>query len=1023
MGNEVSSHKKKGQKGKVQNGGLNGHAVNVSDSDLTQTEPNEVTTTQSSTTAPPSTETCQTDGGVPQHSNDIVVQDKFITDCDTYADFEVIQMPEQATKEQQTVTGPQDDSENLVVETENPTSPVDITKENEDNVEQEIVHNEVDVLKKQEAETVTPVEAEWTISSADKNIEDLENTIPTIPAEESGVNGEATPSDQDNTEDATKWESDDGSPDFDVIPMAEEESEQLSHSSEDVKHIVAVEEETTETPSEPQPHSEDRPKDEAEPATETVIDEAEPATKSVTKTCSASAEESVVTHDGPTETQSEPEPTSEDELNTVADAATEIVMVVEETVSVVEETCSAVAEDSAVTQDSKTQEESEPQPTSEETETKEEAEAVTEIVTAVEKIVSAVEKICSAEGSVITQDSPTEEQSDPQPTMEEAETKEESQLATEIVTAVEDIVSAVEEICSVVAESSAATQDSPTEEQSASQPTSETEIKEAELATETLIAVEICSAVAEESAEQSNLEPTGDKTETKEEAEVVTEIVTAVEEIVNAVEEICSVVEEDTAVTQDSTTEEQSDPQPTTEGSETKEESELATDIVTAVEEIVSAVEEICSVVAEASAVTQDSPTEEQSVSQPTIEETETKEDELATETVTAVEEIVTAVEEICSVVADESVTTQDSSTEEQSDPRPTKEGTETKEEAELATEIVTAVEEIVTAVEEICSVVAEASAVTQDSPTEEQSVSQPTIEETETREEAQPASEIVTAVEEIVTAVEEICSVFAEESAEQSNPEPSSDETETKEEAEIVTEIAKAVEEIVTAVEEICSVVADETAATQDGSMEDISETEHHPELPSDDTDTPPTPQPESTAESVNPPQELNSTLKEGDEGTGENAEFQPEVETPTDVTELQTAEVEVPEPQAVLDVPPQVEALPSVSEESCVIDESLIEPCLEPVAVISDGEVSCEDPVQEASVITVHKKAQLTRGLSTDEYTQLLFNLQGACANILGDLSDFGIQSMNVNIASGDNVKLLIEFTLCPNEEAKGE
>ncbi|XP_063065346.1 breast carcinoma-amplified sequence 1 isoform X3 [Engraulis encrasicolus] len=71
MGNEVSSHKKKGQKGKVQNGGLNGHAVNVSDSDLTQTEPNEVTTTQSSTTAPPSTETCQTDGGVPQHSNDI----------------------------------------------------------------------------------------------------------------------------------------------------------------------------------------------------------------------------------------------------------------------------------------------------------------------------------------------------------------------------------------------------------------------------------------------------------------------------------------------------------------------------------------------------------------------------------------------------------------------------------------------------------------------------------------------------------------------------------------------------------------------------------------------------------------------------------------------------------------------------------------------------------------------------------------------------------------------------------------
>lgn len=71
MGNEVSSQKKKGQKGKVQNGGLNGHAVNVSDSDLTQTEPNGVTITQSSTTAPPSTETCQTDGGVPQHSNDI----------------------------------------------------------------------------------------------------------------------------------------------------------------------------------------------------------------------------------------------------------------------------------------------------------------------------------------------------------------------------------------------------------------------------------------------------------------------------------------------------------------------------------------------------------------------------------------------------------------------------------------------------------------------------------------------------------------------------------------------------------------------------------------------------------------------------------------------------------------------------------------------------------------------------------------------------------------------------------------
>jgi len=217
---------------------------------------------------------------------------------------------------------------------------------------------------------------------------------------------------------------------------------------------------------------------------------------------------------------------------------------------------------------------------------------------------------------------------------------------------------------------------------------------------------------------------------------------------------------------------------------------------------------------------------------------------------------------------------------------------------------------------------------------------------------------------------------VVAEESAEQSNPEPTSEEPEPKVEAEPTTEIVTAVEEIVTAVKEICSVVAEETEATQDDSMEDISKKEHHPELP----------------------------------------EIQPDVETPTDVTELQTAEVEVTEPQAVSDVPPQVEALPSVCEESCVIDESCIEPCIEPV-------VDSSTP-SEAPGITVNKKSQLTRGLSSDEYTQLLFNLQGAFTNILGDLSAFCIQSMNVNVASGDsNVKLMIDFTLCANEEAKGE
>ncbi|XP_062397039.1 breast carcinoma-amplified sequence 1 isoform X3 [Sardina pilchardus] len=42
MGNEVSSHKKKGRKGKVQNGDLNGHAVDVSSNDPTET----VTTTE-----------------------------------------------------------------------------------------------------------------------------------------------------------------------------------------------------------------------------------------------------------------------------------------------------------------------------------------------------------------------------------------------------------------------------------------------------------------------------------------------------------------------------------------------------------------------------------------------------------------------------------------------------------------------------------------------------------------------------------------------------------------------------------------------------------------------------------------------------------------------------------------------------------------------------------------------------------------------------------------------------------------
>ncbi|KAG5282679.1 hypothetical protein AALO_G00058670 [Alosa alosa] len=42
MGNEMSSHKKKGRKGKVQNGDLNGHAVNASSDDMTET----VTTTE-----------------------------------------------------------------------------------------------------------------------------------------------------------------------------------------------------------------------------------------------------------------------------------------------------------------------------------------------------------------------------------------------------------------------------------------------------------------------------------------------------------------------------------------------------------------------------------------------------------------------------------------------------------------------------------------------------------------------------------------------------------------------------------------------------------------------------------------------------------------------------------------------------------------------------------------------------------------------------------------------------------------
>ncbi|XP_076132663.1 breast carcinoma-amplified sequence 1 isoform X2 [Alosa pseudoharengus] len=42
MGNEMSSHKKKGPKGKVQNGDLNGHAVNASSDDMTET----VTTTE-----------------------------------------------------------------------------------------------------------------------------------------------------------------------------------------------------------------------------------------------------------------------------------------------------------------------------------------------------------------------------------------------------------------------------------------------------------------------------------------------------------------------------------------------------------------------------------------------------------------------------------------------------------------------------------------------------------------------------------------------------------------------------------------------------------------------------------------------------------------------------------------------------------------------------------------------------------------------------------------------------------------
>ncbi|KAL2103844.1 hypothetical protein ACEWY4_000712 [Coilia grayii] len=78
MGNEVSSQKKNAQKDKVQNGDLNGHAVNVSSDDLTETVTSEVTvkqTTESSTaddttTTTPSPETTsgsQNDGDVQEH--------------------------------------------------------------------------------------------------------------------------------------------------------------------------------------------------------------------------------------------------------------------------------------------------------------------------------------------------------------------------------------------------------------------------------------------------------------------------------------------------------------------------------------------------------------------------------------------------------------------------------------------------------------------------------------------------------------------------------------------------------------------------------------------------------------------------------------------------------------------------------------------------------------------------------------------------------------------------------------------
>ena len=90
----------------------------------------------------------------------------------------------------------------------------------------------------------------------------------------------------------------------------------------------------------------------------------------------------------------------------------------------------------------------------------------------------------------------------------------------------------------------------------------------------------------------------------------------------------------------------------------------------------------------------------------------------------------------------------------------------------------------------------------------------------------------------------------------------------------------------------------------------------------------------------------------------------------------------------------------------------------------ILSPSNVGKSPEVGGAPVIkdTTEEKISSSTGLSVEESTQLLINLQTACTKILEDLSMFTIESINVKISSRQStIHLLIEFGLCTNNVAK--